>query len=95
MIDVGTTGMGAGMPGGSFRTTAEMAFCTSCAAASILRSSANCKVTLVWPRELDEVMFSRPAMVENWRSSGAATDDAIVSGLAPGRSALTLMTGVL
>ena len=34
-------------------------------------------------------------MVENCFSSGSATDDAMVSGLAPGRLALTLMTGVL
>jgi hypothetical protein len=34
-------------------------------------------------------------MVENCFSSGSATEDAMVSGLAPGRSAPTLMTGVL
>ena len=32
-------------------------------------------------------------MVENWRSSGVATDAAIVSGLAPGSVALTWMVG--
>ena len=32
-------------------------------------------------------------MVENWRSSGVATDDAMVSGLAPGRVAFTWMVG--
>ena len=32
-------------------------------------------------------------MVENSRSSGVATDDAIVSGLAPGTKALTEMVG--
>jgi hypothetical protein len=32
-------------------------------------------------------------MVENWRSSGVATAVAIVSGLAPGRLAETLMVG--
>src|SRR6516164_1594026 len=84
---------GAGMFGGSFLMTAEIAFCTSCAAASILRSRANCSVTLLWPRELDEVMLSRPAMVVNCRSRGAATDDAMVSGLAPGRLASTWRVG--
>ena len=32
-------------------------------------------------------------MVENWLSSGVATDDAIVSGLAPGNVALTTRVG--
>ena len=32
-------------------------------------------------------------MVENCRSNGVATDDAIVSGLAPGRLAFTEMVG--
>jgi hypothetical protein len=35
----------------------------------------------------------RPAIVENCFSSGVATDDAIVSGLAPGSCALTTMVG--
>ena len=34
-----------------------------------------------------------PAMVPSARSSGVATDDAIVSGLAPGRLAVTMMAG--
>src|SRR6185312_2770717 len=34
-----------------------------------------------------------PAMVVNCFSSGVATEDAIVSGLAPGRFALTWMVG--
>jgi len=34
-----------------------------------------------------------PAMVENWPSSGVATDDAMVSALAPGRLADTWMVG--
>ena len=41
-------------------------------------------------RELIEVM---PEIVENCFSSGVATDDAIVSGLAPGRFAFTWMAG--
>src|ERR1700675_3149388 len=34
-----------------------------------------------------------PAIRPNWRSNGVATDDAMVSGLAPGRPAPTEMTG--
>ena len=34
-----------------------------------------------------------PAMRPNWRSSGVATADAIVSGLAPGRPAETEIVG--
>ena len=46
---------------------------------------------LPWP--LVDVIASMPAMVENCFSSGVATDDAMVSGLAPGRLALTEMVG--
>ncbi len=34
-----------------------------------------------------------PAICPNWRSSGAATDEAIVSALAPDRVAVTWMVG--
>ena len=40
----------------------------------------------VLPRELVEDMVM-PAMVENWLSSGVATAEAMVSGLAPGSEA--------
>lgn len=36
---------------------------------------------------------SRPAIVENWLSSGVATAAAMVSGEAPGRLAVTEMVG--
>ena len=65
----------------------------SCAAASILRSSVNCTVTVVLLCELDELICWMPASVENSRSSGVATDAAMVSGLAPGSAALTWMVG--
>ena len=74
-------------------SAAEIADCTSCAAPSILRSSANCMVMLVVPCVLDEVIESMPGMVENWFSSGVATADAMVSGSAPGRLADTSMVG--
>ena len=40
-----------------------------------------------------EVMESSPAMVENCFSSGVATDEAMVSGLAPESWAWTSMVG--
>ena len=70
-----------------------MADCTSCAAASRLRLRLNCKVICVKPTPFDEVIESSPSMVENWRSIGVATEDAISSGLAPGRLALTSNVG--
>jgi hypothetical protein len=70
-----------------------MAACTSCAAASMLRSSENWIVIEVDPSPLDEVMLSIPAIVENCFSRGVATAAAIVSGLAPGRFALTWIVG--
>ncbi len=45
------------------------------------------------PRVLDEVISVSPAMRPKRRSSGVATEDAIVSGLAPGSWALTWMVG--
>ena len=45
------------------------------------------------PRVLEDVISVTAAMCPNWRSSGVATDDAMVSGLAPGKEALTLMVG--
>jgi len=71
----------------------EIAALTSCAAASMSRSGENCSVTFVFPMPLLDVMLSMPAMAENAFSSGVATVAAIVSGLAPGRFALTLIVG--
>src|ERR1019366_8365793 len=42
---------------------------------------------------LDDVIESIPATVANWRSSGVATADGMVSGLAPGKEALTCRVG--
>ncbi len=44
-------------------------------------------------RLLIDVISSMPAMAENAFSSGVATVAAIVSGLAPGRLALTVIVG--
>ena len=57
------------------------------------RLRSNCSTTLVEPRLLVEVISVTPAMRPNWRSSGAATEVAIVSGLAPGSDAWTEMVG--
>jgi hypothetical protein len=70
-----------------------MAACTSCAAASMLRSSPNCSVICVLPCRLLLVIESMAAMVENSRSSVVATALAMVSGLAPGSEAVTEMVG--
>ena len=52
-----------------------------------------CRVICVPPVLLLEVMESTPAIVVNCLSRTVATDDAIVSGSAPGRFACTLMVG--
>ena len=59
----------------------------------MFRLRSNCMVTLVDPSELDEVISVMPAMWLNWRSSGVATEAAIICALAPGRPAETLMVG--
>ncbi|MND09363.1 hypothetical protein D3C83_326250 [compost metagenome] len=50
---------------------------------------------MIWvvPSALVEFIESRPAMVENCFSSGVATADAMVSGLAPGNVAVTWIVG--
>src|SRR5438105_1382969 len=70
-----------------------MAACTSRAAASMLRLRSKTIVIDVEPSPLDEVISLIPAIRPNWRSSGVATADAMVSGLAPGSVAFTEMLG--
>src|SRR5689334_1357352 len=84
---------GGWISGGSWRRDFEMAALTSCAAASTSRSSENCTVIWVEPTVLVLVMLSMPAIVESCFSSGVATDDAIVCGLAPGRLAEMVTVG--
>src|SRR3954462_12620846 len=45
------------------------------------------------PCALVEVIESIPAIVLNWRSRGVATEEAIVSGLPPGRLAVICRVG--
>src|SRR4051794_14086551 len=78
---------------GSWPRAALIAACTSREAASMSRLRSNCKVMLVEPSELDEVISVTPAIRPNCRSSGVATAEAMVSGLAPGSPALTEMVG--
>ena len=81
------------MPCGRLCSDCAIAVCTSCAAASMLRSRVNCRVMLTEPWVLVDVMLSMPGIVENCFSSGVATAAAMVSGLAPGRPARTEIVG--
>jgi hypothetical protein len=47
----------------------------------------------VKPWVLVDVIWSMPWIAENWFSKGVATDEAMVSGSAPGRLANTEMVG--
>src|SRR5438128_5109039 len=78
---------------GSWLRAALMAACTSRAAASMFRLRSNCRTIRQLPSRLVDVISVTPAMRPNWRSSGVATAEAIVSGLAPGSAACTLITG--
>ena len=80
---------------GNWRWARSKAACTSTAASLTLMLVSNSSVSDELPSVLDDVIRVRPAIVENCFSSGSATDDAMVSGDAPGKSAETLITGVL
>src|SRR5271154_607131 len=85
-----------GLPGrydGNWLRAALMAACTSRAAASMFRLRSNCRTIPVEPNWLTEVIWLMPAIRPNCRSSGVATAEAMVSGLAPGRLADTWITG--
>ena len=78
---------------GSWRPATVIAACTSWAAESMLRERSNWSVIEVLPSVLVEVICVMPETWPNCRSSGAATEDAIVSGLAPGSVADTWIVG--
>ena len=59
----------------------------------MLRSRSNCRVIVLVPSTLIEVICARPLIWLNCVSSGCATLDAMVSGLAPGYCAVTVMVG--
>ncbi len=92
----GLTFLYVGWPGrsaGSWLRAALMAAWTSRAAALMSRLRSNWSVIPVLPRPLEEVIWVTPAIRPNWRSSGVATAEAIVSGLAPGSPAPTEIVG--
>src|ERR1039457_5712489 len=70
-----------------------MAASTSLAAPSMLRLKSNCMVIEVLPSELDDVISVTPAMWLNWRSKGVAMEDAMISGLPPGKPDETEIVG--
>src|SRR6266542_2262493 len=82
-----------GKLGGSWPRAALIAAWTSRAAASMLRCKSGWIVRFVEPSDEVEVISVIPAMRPNWRSSGGATAEAMVSGLAPGSPAETLIVG--
>ncbi|MNF04013.1 hypothetical protein D3C80_2034370 [compost metagenome] len=55
----------------------------------MLLSRVNCRIRMVEPKALLDVIWVTPGMELNCTSSGVATDDAMVSGLAPGSCAAT------
>ncbi|MNO63698.1 hypothetical protein D3C76_544080 [compost metagenome] len=61
-----------------------MAACTSWAAVSMFLSRVNCRISVVEPSALLLVIWVMPGMALNCTSSGVATEEAMVSGLAPG-----------
>ena len=78
---------------GSSPPAALIAAWTSRAAAVTSRSRSNCIVIVVEPSALAEVISVSPAMRPKRRSSGVATAEAIVAGLAPGSDAETEIVG--
>ena len=59
----------------------------------MLRLRSNWTTTSLTPSVLSDVNWVMPEIWENWRSSGAATDAAMVSALAPARNAVTWTVG--
>src|SRR4051794_28256965 len=84
---------GEGRPEGRSLPAALIAACTSRAAPSTLRDRSNWTTMEVLPSEDVEVISETPAMAPNRRSSGAATEEDMVAGSAPGWLAVTMMVG--
>src|ERR1700682_4862119 len=79
---------------GRLRAARSSAACTSTEALSMSRSWSNSSVTWVRPCVEDELITLTSEMVANCFSSGVATEEAMFSGLAPGRTAVTWIVGV-
>ncbi|RMR92548.1 hypothetical protein ALP75_202979 [Pseudomonas syringae pv. actinidiae] len=73
-----------GMSAGRRPAAVLIAAWTSWAAVSMLLLRVNCRVRLVDPSALLDVIWVMPGIALNCTSSGVATEDAMVSGLAPG-----------
>ena len=67
--------------------------CTSPAAESTVRDLSNCSVICVKPLPLLLVIWMMPGIWPNCRSSGVATEDAVVLASAPGSCAETWIVG--
>ncbi|MCY1346342.1 hypothetical protein D3C76_849020 [compost metagenome] len=61
-----------------------IAACTSCSATSRSLSRLNCRVITEAPPELVEDISLSPGICPSWFSSGAVTEEVMISGLAPG-----------
>ena len=59
----------------------------------MFRLRSNCKVTADSPKAEDDVIVESDGIWPSWRSSGAVTSSAIVSGLAPGSCVVTWIVG--
>ena len=70
-----------------------MAAWTCCSATSSDTSSVNRSVITEAPPELVDDIWFKPGICPNCRSSGAVTEEAITSGLAPGYKVDTWMVG--
>src|SRR5690606_9939992 len=81
------------IPLGNRLRAALIAACTSRAAPLMSRSRSNWMVMRVEPWLLRLLIWLTPAMLPRERSSGVATLDAMISGLAPGKLACTVITG--
>src|SRR5262245_52862077 len=84
---------GAGSVGGKRFAATLMAACTSCSAASMLRSRLNCSVICELAKLLIDVICESAGIWPNCRSRGVVTDDAMVLALAPGSAVVTTMVG--
>ena len=78
---------------GSCPLAALMAVWISAAAPSMARLRSNCAVIVVSPKPLEETSWVKPEIWANWRSRGVATEEAMVSGLAPDSCADTCTVG--
>src|SRR5579864_2869542 len=81
------------MSWGNTPLAALIACCTSWAAASMLRDRSNWSVIEVTPTPLHEVIWLSEGIVVKCCSSGVASAEAIVFGLAPGYCAVTVIVG--